>query len=87
MGFGLGTAIGISATHPDDLIISIDGDGSNQECLQDLITIREMGFNNGGYGFIDELRELGKVPRNHELGFFKFNPEWRSLSLAMKISI
>jgi acetolactate synthase-1/2/3 large subunit len=39
MGFGLPTAMGVQAAHPDSLVIDIDGDGSFQMNIQELGTL------------------------------------------------
>ena len=39
MGFGLPTAMGVQAAHPDSMVIDIDGDGSFQMNLQELGTL------------------------------------------------
>ena len=38
MGFGLPSAMGVQAAHPDALVIDIDGDGSFQMNIQELAT-------------------------------------------------
>ncbi len=40
MGFGLPSAMGVQAAHPDALVIDIDGDGSFQMNIQELATCR-----------------------------------------------
>lgn len=40
MGFGLPSAMGVQAAHPDALVIDIDGDGSFQMNIQELATLR-----------------------------------------------
>ncbi|TWT63070.1 Acetolactate synthase large subunit [Rubinisphaera italica] len=39
MGFGLPSAMGVAAAHPDELVIDIDGDGSFQMNIQELATL------------------------------------------------
>ena len=39
MGFGLPTAMGVQAAHPDSLVIDIDGDGSMLMNIQELATL------------------------------------------------
>lgn len=39
MGFGLPSAMGVAAAHPDALVIDIDGDGSFQMNIQELATL------------------------------------------------
>lgn len=39
MGFGLPSAMGVQAAHPDALVIDIDGDGSFQMNIQELATL------------------------------------------------
>ena len=38
MGFGLPSAMGVQAAHPDALVVDIDGDGSFQMNIQELAT-------------------------------------------------
>ncbi len=39
MGFGLPSAMGVQAAHPNSLVIDIDGDGSFQMNIQELATL------------------------------------------------
>ncbi|MEK7878345.1 MAG: biosynthetic-type acetolactate synthase large subunit, partial [candidate division NC10 bacterium] len=59
MGYGLPTALGVQAAHPDKLVINIDGDGSFQMNSQELATCFESGLpvktviiNNGYHGMV-----------------------------------
>jgi acetolactate synthase I/II/III large subunit len=40
MGFGLPSAMGVQAAHPESLVIDIDGDGSFQMNIQELATLK-----------------------------------------------
>ncbi len=65
MGFGLPAAVGAQIGRPDDLVISISGDGSFQMNLQELATIVQQQLpikiiilNNGYLGMVRQWQEL-----------------------------
>jgi acetolactate synthase-1/2/3 large subunit len=65
MGYGLPTALGVQAAHPDKLVINIDGDGSFQMNSQELATCFESGLpvktviiNNGCHGMVRQWQEI-----------------------------
>jgi acetolactate synthase-1/2/3 large subunit len=65
MGFGLPAAMGAQAAFPDRLVIDIDGDGSFQMTLQDLITcvqyqlpVKVFIINNRYLGMVRQWQEL-----------------------------
>jgi len=65
MGFGLPAAMGAQAAHPDRLVLIIDGDGSFQMTMQDLITCVQ--YNLPVKVFIINNRYLGMVRQWQEL--------------------
>jgi acetolactate synthase-1/2/3 large subunit len=65
MGFGLPAAMGAQAAFPDRLVIDIDGDGSFQMTLQDLVTcvqyhlpVKVFIINNRYLGMVRQWQEL-----------------------------
>src|SRR5437016_14305370 len=57
MGYGLPTAMGVAAAHPDRLVVNVDGDGSfvmnSQElatCHDNNLAVKTIIINNGGHG-------------------------------------
>ena len=69
MGFGLPAALGAQAAFPDKLVIDIDGDGSFQMTMQDLITCVQ--YNLPVKIFIINNRYLGMVRQWQELFYGK----------------
>jgi acetolactate synthase-1/2/3 large subunit len=65
MGFGFPAALGAQAAFPDKLVIDIDGDGSFQMTMQDLITCAQ--YNLPVKIFIMNNRYLGMVRQWQEL--------------------
>src|SRR5881628_534211 len=65
MGYGLPTAMGVQAAHPDKLVINIDGDGSFQMNSQELATcfteglpVKTVIINNGGHGMVRQWQRI-----------------------------
>src|SRR5437899_5771342 len=65
MGYGLPTAMGVQAAHPDKLAINIDGDGSFQMNSQELATchdnnlaVKTIIINNGGHGMVRQWQRI-----------------------------
>ncbi len=65
MGYGLPTAMGVQAAHPDKLVVNIDGDGSFQMNSQELATVYESRLpvktviiNNGCHGMVRQWQEI-----------------------------
>src|SRR5213593_2036730 len=59
MGYGLPTAMGVQAAHPDRLVVNVDGDGSfvmnSQElatCHDNNLAVKTIIINNGGHGMV-----------------------------------
>jgi acetolactate synthase-1/2/3 large subunit len=69
MGFGFPAALGAQAAFPDKLVIDIDGDGSFQMTMQDLITCVQ--YNLPVKIFIMNNRYLGMVRQWQELFYGK----------------
>jgi acetolactate synthase-1/2/3 large subunit len=69
MGFGFPAAMGAQAAFPDKLVIDIDGDGSFQMTLQDLITCVQ--YNLPVKIFIINNRFLGMVRQWQQLFYGK----------------
>ncbi len=65
MGYGLPTALGVQAAHPDKLVVNIDGDGSFVMNSQELATLYESRLpvktviiNNGYHGMVRQWQEI-----------------------------
>ena len=65
MGYGLPTAMGVQAAHPDKLVVNIDGDGSFVMNSQELATVYESRLpvktviiNNGYHGMVRQWQEI-----------------------------
>ncbi len=65
MGYGLPTAMGVAAAHPDKLVVNIDGDGSfvmnSQElatCSDHRLPVKTIILNNGGHGMVRQWQEI-----------------------------
>lgn len=65
MGFGLPSAIGVQIGNPDKLVISINGDGGFQMCIQELavcalnkLPIKIIILNNQTLGMIQQWQEI-----------------------------
>ena len=65
MGYGLPTAMGVQAAHPDKLVVNIDGDGSFQMNSQELATcfseglpVKTVIINNSGHGMVRQWQRI-----------------------------
>ena len=65
MGYGLPTAMGVQAAHPNKLVVNIDGDGSFQMNSQELATcfefrlpVKTVIINNGYHGMVRQWQEI-----------------------------
>jgi acetolactate synthase-1/2/3 large subunit len=74
MGFGLPAALGAQAAFPDRLVIDIDGDGSFQQTMQDLITcvqyrlpVKVFLINNRYLGMVRQWQEMFYAKRYSEV--------------------
>ncbi|MFQ5521179.1 MAG: biosynthetic-type acetolactate synthase large subunit [Candidatus Methylomirabilia bacterium] len=65
MGYGLPTALGVQAGHPDKVVVNIDGDGSfvmnSQElatCFESRLPVKTVIINNGYHGMVRQWQEI-----------------------------
>jgi len=65
MGYGLPTAMGVQAAHPDRLVVNIDGDGSfamnSQElatCFTERLPVKTIIINNSGHGMVRQWQRI-----------------------------
>ncbi len=91
MGFGFPAAIGAAVAKPDDLVISISGDGSFQMCIQELATVRQYNIpvkivllNNNFLGMVRQWQELFYQERFAE-SEYQFNPDFIKIMEAYNI--
>ena len=91
MGFGFPAAIGAAVTKPNDLVISISGDGSFQMCMQELATVRQYNIpvkivllNNNFLGMVRQWQELFYNERFSE-SEYQFNPDFIKIMEAYNI--
>ncbi len=82
MGFGFPAGIGASLGKPNDLVITISGDGSFQMCIQELATARQYNIpikivllNNNFLGMVRQWQELFYQERFAE-SEYQFNPNF-----------
>ncbi len=92
MGFGLPAAIGAQIAEPDDLVISINGDGGVQMSIQELAVIAELNLpikiiviNNGSLGMVRQWQEIFYESRYSE-SVFRFQPSFSKLAEAYGIN-
>jgi len=91
MGFGFPAAIGAAVAKPNDLVISITGDGSFQMCIQELATVRQYNIpvkivllNNNFLGMVRQWQELFYNERFSE-SEYQFNPDFIKIMEAYNI--
>jgi acetolactate synthase-1/2/3 large subunit len=91
MGFGFPAAIGAAVAQPNDLVISISGDGSFQMCIQELATVRQYNIpvkivllNNNFLGMVRQWQELFYNERFSE-SEYQFNPDFIKIMEAYNI--
>jgi acetolactate synthase, large subunit (EC 2.2.1.6) len=91
MGFGFPAAIGAAVAKPNDLVISISGDGSFQMCIQELATVRQYNIpvkivllNNNFLGMVRQWQELFYNERFSE-SEYQFNPDFIKIMEAYNI--
>ena len=65
MGYGLPTAMGVQAAHPNKQVINIDGDGSFQmnsqemaTCFTEHLPVKTVIINNGGHGMVRQWQRI-----------------------------
>ena len=91
MGFGLPAAIGAQMAEPDDLVISINGDGGVQMSIQELGVIAEHNLpikiiilNNGSLGMVRQWQEIFYDSR-YSQSVFASQPSFSKLAEAYGI--
>lgn len=91
MGFGLPAAIGAQIAEPDDLVISINGDGGVQMSIQELGVIAEQNLpikiiilNNGSLGMVRQWQEIFYDSR-YSQSVFASQPSFSKLAEAYGI--
>ncbi len=91
MGFGLPAAIGAQMAEPDDLVISVNGDGGVQMSIQELGVIAEQNLpikiiilNNGSLGMVRQWQEIFYESR-YSQSVFASQPSFSKLAEAYGI--
>ena len=91
MGFGLPAAIGAQMAEPDDLVISVNGDGGVQMSIQELGVIAEQNLpikiiilNNGSLGMVRQWQEIFYESR-YSQSVFATQPSFSKLAEAYGI--
>ncbi|WP_455662828.1 acetolactate synthase large subunit [Pradoshia sp.] len=91
MGFGLPAAIGAQIAEPDDLVISVNGDGGVQMSIQELGVIAEHNLpikivilNNGSLGMVRQWQEIFYESR-YSQSVFASQPSFSKLAEAYGI--
>ena len=89
MGFGFPAAIGAQIAEPDDLVISINGDGGVQMSIQELGVIAEQNLpikilNNGSLGMVRQWQEIFYDSR-YSQSVFASQPSFSKLAEAYGI--
>ena len=88
MGYGLPTAMGVQAAHPDKQVINIDGDGSFQMNSQELATcfaehlpVKTVIINNSGHGMVRQWQRIIYKERYCAIDLPQI-PDWVKLAEA-----
>jgi acetolactate synthase I/II/III large subunit len=88
MGYGLPTAMGVQAAHPDKQVINIDGDGSFQMNSQELATcftehlpVKTVIINNAGHGMVRQWQRIIYKERYCAIDLPQI-PDWVKLAEA-----
>lgn len=91
MGFGLPAAIGAQMAEPEDLVISVNGDGGVQMSIQELGVIAEQNLpikiiilNNGSLGMVRQWQEIFYESR-YSQSVFASQPSFSKLAEAYGI--
>lgn len=91
MGFGLPSAVGAQIGRPDDLVISISGDGGFQMNMQELMLLTEMNLpvkviimNNAALGMVRQWQESFYDERYSE-SLLDMNPDFVKLAESFGI--
>ena len=92
MGFGLPSALGAQVALPDELVVTISGDGSFEMTLQELSTAQTYGLpvkvvilNNGYLGMVRQWQEMFWQGRYSGTSFEPFQPSFAGLAAAYGI--
>jgi acetolactate synthase-1/2/3 large subunit len=88
MGYGLPTAMGVQAAHPNKQVINIDGDGSFQMNSQELATcfaehlpVKTVIINNSGHGMVRQWQRIIYKERYCAIDLPQI-PDWVKLAEA-----
>jgi len=88
MGYGLPTAMGVQAAHPDKQVINIDGDGSFQmnsqemaTCFTEHLPVKTVIINNSGHGMVRQWQRIIYKERYCSIDLPQI-PDWVKLAEA-----
>jgi len=88
MGYGLPTAMGVQAAHPDKQVINIDGDGSFQmnsqemaTCFAEHLNVKTVIINNSGHGMVRQWQRIIYKERYCAIDLPQI-PDWVKLAEA-----
>jgi acetolactate synthase I/II/III large subunit len=88
MGYGLPTAMGVQAAHPDKQVINIDGDGSFQmnsqemaTCFTEHLPVKTVIINNSGHGMVRQWQRIIYKERYCSIDLPQI-PDWVRLAEA-----
>jgi acetolactate synthase-1/2/3 large subunit len=88
MGYGLPTAMGVQAAHPNKPVINIDGDGSFQmnsqemaTCFTEHLPVKTVIINNGGHGMVRQWQRIIYKERYCSIDLPQI-PDWVKLAEA-----
>jgi acetolactate synthase I/II/III large subunit len=88
MGYGLPTAMGVQAAHPDKQVINIDGDGSFQmnsqemaTCFAEHLPVKTVIINNSGHGMVRQWQRIIYKERYCSIDLPQI-PDWVKLAEA-----
>jgi acetolactate synthase-1/2/3 large subunit len=88
MGYGLPTAMGVQAAHPDKHVINIDGDGSFQmnsqemaTCFAEHLPVKTVIINNSGHGMVRQWQRIIYKERYCSIDLPQI-PDWVKLAEA-----
>jgi acetolactate synthase-1/2/3 large subunit len=88
MGYGLPTAMGVQAAHPDKQVVNIDGDGSFQmnsqemaTCFAEHLPVKTIIINNAGHGMVRQWQRIIYKERYCSIDLPQI-PDWVKLAEA-----
>jgi acetolactate synthase-1/2/3 large subunit len=88
MGYGLPTAMGVQAAHPNKQVINIDGDGSFQmnsqemaTCFAEHLPVKTVIINNAGHGMVRQWQRIIYKERYCSIDLPQI-PDWVKLAEA-----